>query len=275
MVSIFEYTDFYKYLRDVVADTRQRSRVMNQRTVAGRLGVDPGNFSRTLKGNRRLPHASLGRLAALAKLNRREQDYMQILYGYNHARSHTEKKRLFEQMLSFRESRVRHVDSDRYEFYDKWYYTAVREALAFFAYDGSNGAELGKLIIPALSVQQVERAIAMLDRLGLIRRDTDGCWRRADAVISSGPDARSIALNNFVINMMQLAAQSIERAPEQIMLSSTSLTISEEVYREIEEEIRHLRRKALEMARDCRNPDRVYQLNIQHFPLTRPAGPAE
>jgi len=51
--------------------------------------------------------------------------------------------------------------------------------------------------------------------------------------------------------------------------STLTLSISQGEYRWIKEELGSLRKKILEMARGALNPDRVYQINVNVFPLSR------
>jgi uncharacterized protein (TIGR02147 family) len=269
MANIFGYTDFHKYLLDLTAAMQEGTAVYSQRVIARKMGLDPGNFSRILKGERSFPGSAVDKLATSLKLKKREREYLHALYDYHYARGHKKKRSHFEQMLRFRESKVRHIASDKYEFFERWYYSAVREVLGFFKYDGTNAAELGRLIVPAITARQVERAMQILAKLKLVRQNVDGFWYRTDEVINAGPVARGLSLNNYLIATMSLARDALEQPGGTVQFSSTNLTLSEEAFNEVAEEIRHLRRKVLEMARDCSGPDRVYQLNFQFFPLTR------
>ncbi len=268
MISIFDYTDFRKYLTDYYEDRKKADRRFSYRSLTALGGINPGNFTKMLKGERNLSLAVSLKLAHALKMNKRERDYFQSMIQFCQAKNHEDKKRCFEELMTFKESAVRVLDASHYMFYDKWYYTAVREALAFFPLTDVNFCELGKYITPCITEQQVAQAIRLLLELNLVEKDENGRYIQTSALLSTGNDIRSLALNNFIINTMNLAAQAINAGVKETNLSSVTLSVSSEAFKEVQEEIRRCRRRIMEIAKDCTNPDRVYQFNMQLFPLT-------
>jgi len=163
---------------------------------------------------------------------------------------------------------VRVLDANHYMFYDKWYYTAVRESLAFFPLTDKNFALLGKKIVPSISEKQVENAIRLLVELKLVEKDQQGFYKRTNALLSTGSDIRSLTLNNFIINNMMLAAKAINNGSKDCNFSSVTFSVSKKDFEEIQDEIRRARRKIMEIAQYSEDPERVYQLNVQLFPMT-------
>lgn len=269
MLNIFEYTDFRKYLTDYYEDRKKENPRFSYRLLTLRSGLNAGNFTRMLKGERNLTIASSIPLARVLKLTKREQEYFQTMILFCQAKTHKEKRQYFEELMSFKESSVRILDADYYKFYDKWYYTAVREALAFFPLTEEKYSFLGKCIIPSITEKQVAEAVELLLNLNLIEKDQNGLYKRTNMLLSTGNDIRSITLNNFVINTMKLAEQAINTGLKETNLSSVSFSISDKDFREVQEEIRNCRRRIMEIAHNCKDPDRVYQFNIQLFPMTK------
>ncbi len=269
MIQIFEYTDYRKYLADWYTGMKAEDSHFSYRYIGTSAGIDAGNLAKVIKGQRNLSIPAALKLAAFMKLARKEKEYFQNMILFCDARNHKDRKRYFEAMMTFKESNVRILDAAQYEFYNKWYYTAVREALAFFPFNGENCSELGKIIIPSISADEVKKAIDLLQKLDLIEQNKKGFYKRKDALISTGNDVQSLALNNFIINTMKLAEQSITRSPGEINLSSVSLTLSENDFKEVQSEVRAFRRRIMEMAKKSMKPQRVYQFNMQLFPLTK------
>jgi uncharacterized protein (TIGR02147 family) len=67
---------------------------------------------------------------------------------------------------------------------------------------------------------------------------------------------------------MKLAENAINSGVKATNLSSVSFSISEKDFEAIQDEVRQCRRKIMEIAKNSTDPDRVYQLNVQLFPLT-------
>jgi len=268
MINIFDYTDFRKFLTDYYEDRKKEEPRFSYRSLTALGGINAGNFVKMLKGERNFSLAATIKLAHALKMNKRERDYFQSMVQYCQAKNHEDKKRCFEELMAFKESTVRVLDANHYAFYDKWYYTAVREALAFFPLTDYNSNKLGKCITPSISEKQVIQAVNLLTSLNLIQKGEDGIYRRTDVLLSTGNDIKSLTLNNFVIHTMQLAAEAINNNTKETNLSSVTFSISENEFNEIQEEIRRCRRKIMEIEKGTQNPNRVFQFNTQLFPLT-------
>jgi len=268
MINIFLYTDFRKYLTDYYEDRKKTKPRFSYRSLTTLGGINPGNFAKMLKGERNFTLAAATKLSQALKQGKREQEYFKTLIQFCQAKSHEGKKQYFERLMAFKESAVRVLDADHYRFYDKWYYTAVREALAFFPLTDDNFGDLGKCIIPTISDRQVAQAIKLLLCLNLVIKDESGHYLRTNSLLSTGNNIRSLTLNNFVIGTMKLATQAINSGLKETNLSSVTFSVSADSFNEVQEELRRCRGKLLEIAQNCKKPDRVYQFNMQLFPLT-------
>ncbi len=268
MLNIFEYTDFRKYLTDYYEHKKQEGSRFSFRQLTTQVGLNPGNFAKMLKGERNLTIEAAVQLSFALKHNRKEKAYFQAMVLFCQAKKHDEKKRYFEELMAFKESSVRVLDASHYMFYDKWFYTAVREALAFFPLSDDTFGTLGKSIIPPITENQVASAIKLLLELKLVEKDESGKYQRTDVLLSTGNNIKSLILNNFIIHTMKLAENAINTGLKNMNLSSVSFSISGSDYEKIQEEVRLCRQKILEIAKNSASPDRVYQFNIQLFPLT-------
>lgn len=269
MINIFNYTDFRKYLTDYYEAGRKGFSRISYRSLTARAGINAGNFTKMLQGERKLSLNNGEKLAHALNLNKSERDYFLTMVLFGQAKNHEEKKRYFEDLMSFSKSSVRIIDSNNYHFYEKWYYTAVREALAFFPLTDLNFGELGKCIIPNISKKQVAQAISLLVNLNLVEKTEQGTYRRTDELISTGNEIHSLMLNNFVIQTMRLAEQAINQGTKGTNLSSVTLSIASKDLDAVQEEIRRCRRKIMEIAKESAAPDRVFQFNVQLFPMTQ------
>jgi uncharacterized protein (TIGR02147 family) len=272
MANVFNYTDYRKFLGDFYAEEKSRSRKFNYRSLATSVGFkSAGHFTQILNGRANISARLVERFVAALKLNKREAAYFRHLVQYNQARSHEEKKQHFESMISFRESSIKVVDVRQYEFYDKWYYSAVREMLDFFPCDGNNLENLGKMVQPAIHPAEVAKSLSLLEELGMIKKDLNGLYKKADPVITTEYEAQAVAINNFVISTADLAKEAIDRFPRnERNLSWMTLSVSQEGFETIQEELRAFRARALEIARQDAKANRVYQFNFQVFPMSKP-----
>jgi uncharacterized protein (TIGR02147 family) len=202
-------------------------------------------------------------------LDRKETDFFENLVYFNQAKSIEEQKRYFERLLQFRKSRAALIEADKYEFFSEWYYLAVRELLAFRCFK-EDYAGIGRALKPAISPAQAKKAVEVLLKLGFIKKDPGGHYKPMQSTLTTGDDVKSLNVANFQKAAMRLAFDGIERHPaKQRNISTLTLSISKETFDSMNAEIVAFRKKLLGMADTDKNLDRVYQLNIQFFPLSR------
>jgi len=158
---------------------------------------------------------------------------------------------------------------NQYEFYTKWYYSAILTLLDYYPFSGDY-AELAEKLSPAISEARARKSIRLLSNLGLIRKNSGGTWELTHKIITNGEQCRLLAVKTFQEATMQLAIQSLHRHPaEKRNISTVTVTIAEKKLDQINRIIAQFRESILKVARDETEPDKVYQLNIQFFPLTK------
>jgi uncharacterized protein (TIGR02147 family) len=111
-------------------------------------------------------------------------------------------------------------------------------------------------------------AVELLLRLGLVRRKEDGGLELTDRNLTT--EVPLVAAHNFQLATMDLAKESIDRFPrDRRSISTLTLSLSPQIYRQIEEKLAAFRREVLEMMKNNQYVvDRVCQFNFQIFPLT-------
>jgi uncharacterized protein (TIGR02147 family) len=268
MSRIFEYSDYHPLLADIYEERKKANVHFSHRFIAGKLGITAGYVTKILQGQRDLSHRLVPRIVEFFGFKKKEAEYFEALVAFNHSKTHTDKKRSFEKLLSLKPASIRLVSLDQYELFDKWYYLAIREIIAVFPVNDDAEA-LAKLVAPQIKPAEAKKALELLNRLELIRKDNRGHYRPVDPVWSTGTETRSVALNNFHISSLDLAKQAFDRFPrEKRNMSTLTLSISQADYSWIEEEMVQFRRKLLDRAGKAIFPDRVYHFNFSVFPLS-------
>ena len=270
MKPIFEYSDYRSFLADFYTEKKAQNSHFSYRFMARHVGFkSAGHFTKIIQGKANISVALALRFADFFKFNKKQAEYFQLLVLYNQAKNHQDKRRYFEKMLSFKDAKIVTVDATQYEFYEKWYYTAVREVLAFFPVK-DNFADLAAQIVPPISEREAKKAIDLLERLGFIAKDADGYYRQANPLLMADRGAASLAVDNFILSNIDLAREAIDRFPkDERKLSATSLTISKATYDKIINDLREFRQHILTLAQQDQNPERTYQFNFQVFPVSK------
>jgi uncharacterized protein (TIGR02147 family) len=269
MADIFTYLDYRRYLQDSIEERQRLQPRFSLRLISQRMGIrSMGFLSMVLSGKRNISEKLIIALGKIFKLNKKEQQYFRSLVYFNQAQTHVEKDLHYRQLLSYQSGPVRTVTRDKYEFYDKWYYAALRELVAL--YDITDDCdEVGKLLTPPCKSSEVKTALAVLERLGFIKKNDRGVYQRVSAIITSGRTAHALEIQNFQITTLELAKRAFDLfTKEQRELSTLTMSIDGAALDVIKGKLSNLRAEIMELARSVQRPDQVFQLNMQLFPLS-------
>ena len=261
-----EYRD---YLRDYYAEMKKRNSCYSLRFIGNRVSVDPSHLVKIFQRQRHIGNSLIEVFIKNCGLRGTDAEYFANLVRFNKSKSDRDSKMYFERLLALKGVNAHSLGKNQYEFYTKWYYSAILTLLDFFPFT-DNYSALAEKLSPSISEAKARRSITLLKKLGLIKRNKNGTWYLTNNIITTGEHYRSFAVNTFQEETMRLAIESLERhPPEQRNISTVTITVSQKNLDTVNEVIRQFRETLLQLARDEDNPDRVYQLNIQMFPLTK------
>jgi len=270
MVNLFSYTNYRLFLQDYYAEQKALDSKYSHRYFADRIGIhSTGFFSDVLQGKRNLTAPLILKFANGLKLKKNEQDYFENLVHFNQAESHEEKNHYYARLLSQKKVDVNVLGKNQYEFYREWYYSAIRELLNFYAFKGDYAA-LAKKLNPSIRPEQAKKAIKILEKLGLIKQDKSGRYQQTSAIISTGEEFRPMNVWNFQSATMELAKEALSRHPKENRdISTVILTLSAHSVKQAKIELDVVRKRLLALAEQDKNVDRVVQINMQLFPLSK------
>jgi uncharacterized protein (TIGR02147 family) len=224
-----------------------------------------------IKGTANISTALALRFAELLKLKKRETDYFELLVLFNQAKNPSEKMRYFSRLAAFKKSKFNIIDVQYYELFAKWYYVALCTLLDIYNFTGDY-EELGKKLVPSISASEAKKAIQTLQRLGLIKKDANGKFIRADNVNLSTGDSelRSAALENYMLEALELSKRSIDLFPKnQRELSSLTMSLSQKGYEKIKEKLKQFRQELADTAIEDKNENRIYHISFLAFPMSK------
>lgn len=269
MKPVFEYGDYREFLRDSYLMKKGENPVVTHKYMGSKVGYNAsGYFTQVVKGRINISLEMAHGFASFFGLTKKEAEYFEALVLFNQARSHNEKKTYYEKMISFKEASAKTLAPDQYEYFSNWYNIAVRELLYIYRFSG-NYEELARLVQPSITPEQARQAIAVLERVGLIRKGEGGAYQITDRHITSG-FAESPAAGNYIRNSLEMAKQSLDNVPRnERELSSITISISKDGYDEITKELQDFRNRIRSIIEKHSNPDRGYQFSFQVYPITK------
>lgn len=266
---IFGYMDFREYLRDAYAALKASQRGFSYRAFARKAGMSSPNFLKlVIDGKRNLGATSIAQFAKALDLGTREAEFFRELVTFNQASTAAEKNEHFERLGKYRKhKRVHKLDRDMFQYLSRWYYPAIRELVNCDGFREDPGW-IAARIRPKITSAQAKDALDILLDLKLLVRDAAGKIQQGQALMSTGPEVRSLAVGNFHRQMMERAADSIETIDrEHREISGVTVALSAEGFAQFKQKIHELRAELLELSAQETSPQRVVQFNFQAFPL--------
>lgn len=271
---VYDYLDYRVFLKDFVQWKRDTSRGTSLRQVATRVGIDHSLLTKIIQSSRHVTPSSIPSLCAWMKFDERRTSYFEELVGYARARSDGAVKRHFEKLLALKPVEKRRLEAEHYEYFRSWHHVAVRSLLDWYEFHGDDWDGLGAMLLPAISGRTAQESVELLEKLGLVVRDSDGRYRPSSSHLSTGERWQSAAVRTYQREVIRLSEGAVERVPKELRdISTITVALSSDCLEEIREILREARAKVVRIAdrRPSEDSDAVYQLNLQWFPVTRPA----
>ncbi len=268
--NIFETIRFREFLRQTYNYRKSQSKKFSHRYISQKVGASSaGWFSNILNGRISLTRVYILPLAKLFELDKREQEYFELLVHYGQAASKEELSHTWEKLLSFKGAKTSLIRQEQFEFYNQWHLPVIRELLLLYNYRG-NPDQLGKLLQPAISAPEIEKAIQLLYHLKLIQKEPGGHPRPCDSNIKKDDSKKTDHWKNHMKDVIKLSADAGERfTKEERDISDVIIPLSPESFIEARQYIKDLRKKLITLSEKDKQRNRVFQCNIQLFPVTK------
>ncbi len=270
-MNIFAYYNYRKYLSDYYEYRKSVHHYFSYRTFAKKAGyASPALYVDVVKGRKSLTPQMVSKFVKALGLNEKETRYFVLMVDFTHATTADAKQKIFDQMSELLPRTVRTLTKKQQEYYNKWYYVAVREALAVLQINEKNIQDLALFLNPRISLPQAKQAIQLLLDLELIEKNADGFYTSAHKTIASGREIAPLFIHDFQKKMMDLAKDALDHySPEHRNISCTTMSVSAEGLERIIRKIDMFRKEVVDIVRSDEGETMVCELNVQFFPLSK------
>lgn len=269
MPNIFDYYDYHKYLMDYYKEKKAQQSFFSYRYMSQRLGIDPGYLVKVFQGKKNITLESVQKFVDLLKLSKKEARYFELLTLFCKAKTHEEMTGYFEKLLPFTNKSPVKIEEKNYEFYKKWYYSVIREILAFHKFK-DNYEELAATVQPQIKASEAKKAIDLLGKLQLIRKNEDGFYEVTSRFMTTGESWHSIAIRQYQEEMLVLAKDALEKIPrDERDFSTMTISLSQDGFNKVREGLKQFRHQIFEIVEKENHVDCAYQLNFQVFPVSK------
>ncbi|NLG19389.1 MAG: TIGR02147 family protein [Fibrobacter sp.] len=270
MSNIYGYIDYIEYLQADYKKRKQKNSRYSYRAMAEKLGLNSSTVVRIMNGKRGLSKSMIPRFSSYLQLSDKENRYFSQMVVFRAARSEHTRVAAYRELLALRNGRIKTISEKQYQFYEEWYYTAIREILRISDFKGDFD-KLAQTLIPAITAPQARRAVDLLIKLGMVEK-LSSSYSVTSANISTGEVWESAAVHNFQCAVAQKALEALEELPrEERDFSTMTMCYSSKGIQKAKEILKRTREELTRIEEADEEKDRVFQINLQLFPLSRPA----
>jgi uncharacterized protein (TIGR02147 family) len=227
--------------------------------------------SRIVDGRRKLLKRSALRIIDALQLKGIDRRYLLALARANNARLPEEREAFFQELAAIQQESLPTAASvTSFEYLSEWFHPVIREMARLPDFEATADWIVPRLYNRLLP-RQISKSLTILESLGLIARDP-GTGRMQPAAGPIRPEdvAGAVEIVRYHQKMIDLGREAITQVPDDERdINALTLTLSQEGF----EQARAILLKACQDIAALEEvhgpPDRVTQVNVQLFPLTR------
>lgn len=270
-LNIYEFIDYREFIKEYYLFKKSLNKGFSYRVMSRQMGFTSPNYIKLIvDGDRHISLKSLDKLLRGLNLNTQETTYFKHLVNFAKAKDPDEKEYHYYRIIKSRAKKLtEHIHNEQYEYYDQWYNIAIREIIAGKKKSSIDYKQLASFIIPSILPSEAKKAVETLERIGMIKVDSEGYYRHTSAVINTSNEVNSFSIIKYHEHMIELGKEALTRfKSDERDISSATLKISEEGFRHIKSRLHEFREEILQIARADKGVDRISQVNLQLFPLS-------
>jgi uncharacterized protein (TIGR02147 family) len=275
------YTDFRKYLKDYylmkVAETKGSLRPYGyaQFSVAADI-KSPAYLKLIIEGRRNLSPSMILKFAKALEFSKDETEEFRLLVLFGQAQDPLERNRHLKDLAELRvnhQLRTGELPSDIWDKVPGWV------AWVLYAMADQKDVEFQPHVLRALmrnkpSLDEVKKSLSRLLESGELQRDPETHEVVKARELMAGVENVPVALvRKLQAELIYLGLESLfQDSPLDREFGALTFALTEEEFEHLKFELRHLRKRLFKdfaVNRKSVKGDRVFQLNIQLFPVTK------
>jgi uncharacterized protein (TIGR02147 family) len=272
MINVSDFQNYREYLKEYYLEQKANRKSFSYRAFAEKANLRTSSFLYdVIQGKKNLTKSTVIKVSDAIGHKRDDALYFEYLVFFNQAKTINEKNYFYQKLLEIkRPVLIENIEKSRYELYESWYHSVIRELVTFLNFD-NDFSKLGKTLISPISERDAKRSVELLQHLGFIELTKDGTFHQIDKLINVKPNmVDMLIIQKFQIAMLEHAIKSYDLVDIYERIStSTTFSISEKTFDLIKKRTREFQRDIMELASIDNEPDRVYQMTINIFPMSK------
>lgn len=270
---LFDYDDFRKFMQDYFEEQKKMRSVFSHRFFAAKAGFSSSSYClNVIRGRFNLTPKSIEKISKAMDFEPLQKEYFEALVQYNQAQQVDERDQAWKQILQIRKQiEFTHITTREQAYFSKWYYPVIRELAADTQWHGDYRV-LARSLTPQITTEEARDAVKNLLEWGLLRKLDDGRYVQTSQMLDAA-EIPPIALRQIRREYIQHAIGAVESMPKDERFAAfTTLAMSESSYNYAVEVLEEARKKIIARASNDTNVERVYEMMLVVFPMSKKVG---
>lgn len=256
-------------LQEELFRRQEKNAAYSLRSFARDLGISPSYLSLLFSGRRGLPLKLALRIVRKMNWPRARQKYFLALVEFDSVKSDRDKQKVLAEVQKW--ARLSHktpsLAIDQFAMIAEWKHSAILAILGLPHFTATRENIAQRL---GISVTETDAALARLQRLELVDRNSKGAWgaTHANLAVHAIP---SEAIRNYHKETLRKAMVAIDQQNfEDRDFSNFIFTVDKEMLPEAKKRLVGVQQEFSQLL-EGKKPTQIYQLSIQLFRVDKPA----
>lgn len=269
-INVFDYLSVQDFLSKIYTELKNRLPRYSYRSFAKDLGFGETNYLHLIcTQKRQLSPRSAQQVVTHLGLHAERRKWFLSLVDHNGARHVSQRVEGMKKAFEVRQKTIgNELTRDQMEFFGKWYHPIVRELVARPDFS-PDPRWIASQLRPRITVEQAKQSLELLLRLGYVEADAHNTYRMSHQNIRVPEGANNLAIHKYHQEMLQLSERCLSEVDQtQRDLSALTVLLGEEQISEVKQMLREVRKKIVELSESPSESQKIYQMNMQLFPVT-------
>lgn len=267
-LNIYDYQLYRSFLSDLFALRKAENAIWSYGYLAQKLDLDRASVVKIMQSKRHLPAEYLPAVYKLFSLSPLESEYFALLYRLERSRSASEREECARAMETMRPLHRQKLESAQYALFSQWYYTALWSLAGF--HPCTLNTDFNQLLEFKVQAQEIQEALQALLNLQLLRLSPEGMLERYEQNLTLPAQWNDQRINRYLYDSMSLSQKALQSiSKEDRDISALILDFPADQLPEIKEMLAKFRKELIHKVNAMPPSNRVYQLSLQLFPLSK------
>lgn len=271
-MSVFEYLDYRKFLRDFLADKKRQQGRYSLRRFCKLAGFgSSGYLTMILRGTRNLSASSVRQCIQVLELHGKEAEYFENLVFFNQARDEQQHDYYYERLSALKpRPLLTRLETCRLEYFSQKHHVVIREMVGLPEFV-EDPAWIAQKMRPPITPTEAEHSIQLLISLHLLKRDGQGKLVQSEPSVTTDPEIFSREVYDFHRDTIGAAKLALLQVPPDLRdFSALTIPINDTALPIVKRKLQEMKEELVEyLNRDDHCHGEVYQINMQCFPMTQ------